>query len=39
MRLAQLTGLEIDKLEAELKEVRATIKELKEHPRLQARAG
>jgi DNA gyrase subunit A len=29
MRLARLTGLEIDKLEAELKEVRATIKELK----------
>jgi DNA gyrase subunit A len=29
MRLAKLTGLEIDKLEAELKEVRATIKELK----------
>src|SRR5574338_129254 len=29
MRLAKLTGLEIDKLEAELKEVRALIKELK----------
>jgi DNA gyrase subunit A len=29
MRLAKLTGLEIDKLEAELKEVRSTIKELK----------
>jgi DNA gyrase subunit A len=29
MRLARLTGLEIDKLEAELKEVRTTIKELK----------
>ncbi|HKV75690.1 MAG TPA: DNA gyrase subunit A [Gemmatimonadales bacterium] len=29
MRLARLTGLEIEKLEAELKEVRATIKELK----------
>ena len=29
MRLAKLTGLEIDKLEAELKEVRATITELK----------
>jgi DNA gyrase subunit A len=29
MRLAKLTGLEIDKLEAELKEVRATIKDLK----------
>jgi hypothetical protein len=29
MRLAKLTGLEIDKLEAELKEVRGTIKELK----------
>ncbi len=29
MRLAKLTSLEIDKLEAELKEVRATIKELK----------
>ncbi|HZB28438.1 MAG TPA: DNA gyrase subunit A, partial [Gemmatimonadales bacterium] len=29
MRLAKLTGLEIDKLEAELKEVRTTIKELK----------
>jgi len=29
MRLAKLTGLEIDKLEAELKEVRATIKELR----------
>src|SRR6185503_21269850 len=29
MRLAKLTGLEIDKLEAELKEVRATIGELK----------
>jgi DNA gyrase subunit A len=29
MRLAKLTGLEIDKLESELKEVRATIKELK----------
>jgi DNA gyrase subunit A len=28
MRLAKLTGLEIDKLEAELKEVRAIIKEL-----------
>ncbi len=28
MRLARLTGLEIDKLEAELTEVRATIKEL-----------
>ena len=30
MRLAKLTGLEIDKLEAELKEVRAFIKELRE---------
>src|SRR5437764_1505576 len=30
MRLAKLTGLEIDKLEAELKEVRATIKGLRE---------
>jgi DNA gyrase subunit A len=30
MRLAKLTGLEIEKLEAELKEVRAEIKELKE---------
>ena len=29
MRLARLTGLEIEKLEAELKEVRALIKELK----------
>ncbi len=29
MRLAKLTGLEIEKLDAELKEVRATIKELK----------
>jgi DNA gyrase subunit A len=29
MRLAKLTGLEIDKLEAELTEVRVTIKELK----------
>ncbi len=29
MRLAKLTGLEIDKLEAELTEVRATIKDLK----------
>ncbi len=29
MRLARLTGLEIEKLEAELKEVRAAIKELK----------
>jgi DNA gyrase subunit A len=29
MRLARLTGLEIDKLEAELKEVRGTIKDLK----------
>jgi DNA gyrase subunit A len=29
MRLAKLTGLEIDKLDAELKEVRATINELK----------
>ena len=29
MRLAKLTGLEIDKLEAELKEVRATITELR----------
>jgi DNA gyrase subunit A len=29
MRLAKLTGLEIDKLEAELAEVRATIKDLK----------
>src|SRR5687768_4379971 len=29
MRLARLTGLEIEKLEAELKEVRTTIKELK----------
>src|SRR6476619_113280 len=29
MRLAKLTGLEIDKLEAELKEIRATISELK----------
>jgi len=30
MRLAKLTGLEIEKLEAELKEIRAFIKELKE---------
>jgi DNA gyrase subunit A len=30
MRLAKLTGLEIEKLEEELKEVRATIKELRE---------
>jgi DNA gyrase subunit A len=30
MRLAKLTGLEIEKLEAELKEVRATIKGLRE---------
>jgi DNA gyrase subunit A len=30
MRLAKLTGLEIEKLEAELKEVRGMIKELKE---------
>jgi DNA gyrase subunit A len=30
MRLAKLTGLEIEKLEAELKEIRAQIKELKE---------
>jgi DNA gyrase subunit A len=29
MRLARLTGLEIDKLETELKEVRSTIKDLK----------
>jgi DNA gyrase subunit A len=29
MRLAKLTGLEIEKLDSELKEVRATIKELK----------
>ncbi len=29
MRLARLTGLEIDKLDAELKEVRSTIKDLK----------
>jgi DNA gyrase subunit A len=29
MRLARLTGLEIEKLEAELKEVRATIKDLR----------
>ena len=29
MRLAKLTGLEIEKLEAELKEVRATIKDLR----------
>jgi DNA gyrase subunit A len=29
MRLAKLTGLEVEKLEAELKEVRTTIKELK----------
>jgi DNA gyrase subunit A len=29
MRLAKLTGLEIEKLDAELKEVRATIKELR----------
>ncbi|HEY4649268.1 MAG TPA: DNA gyrase subunit A [Gemmatimonadales bacterium] len=29
MRLAKLTGLEIEKLDAELKELRATIKELK----------
>jgi DNA gyrase subunit A len=29
MRLAKLTGLEIEKLDAELKEVRATIRELK----------
>ena len=29
MRLAKLTGLEIDKLEAELKEVRALVKELR----------
>jgi DNA gyrase subunit A len=37
MRLAKLTGLEIDKLEAELKEVRATIADLRDilasHPR------
>jgi DNA gyrase subunit A len=37
MRLAKLTGLEIDKLEAELKEVRAFVKELRSilasHPR------
>src|SRR5205085_3885983 len=30
MRLAKLTGLEIEKLEAELKEIRGQIKELKE---------
>jgi DNA gyrase subunit A len=30
MRLAKLTGLEIDKLETELKEVRAQVKELRE---------
>jgi DNA gyrase subunit A len=30
MRLAKLTGLEIEKLEAELKEVRATIKDLRD---------
>src|SRR6185503_7190773 len=30
MRLAKLTGLEIEKLEAELKEIRAAIKELRE---------
>jgi len=30
MRLAKLTGLEIEKLEAELKDVRATIKELRD---------
>ena len=30
MRLAKLTGLEIEKLEAELKEIRAQIKDLKE---------
>ena len=30
MRLAKLTGLEIDKLEAELEEVRAIIKDLKD---------
>jgi DNA gyrase subunit A len=30
MRLAKLTGLEIEKLEAELKDVRAMIKELKD---------
>ena len=38
MRLAKLTGLEIEKLEAELKEVRATIKELKSHPGVEAQA-
>ena len=36
MRLAKLTGLEIDKLEAELKEVRAIIKELRDAPRAPA---
>jgi DNA gyrase subunit A len=30
MRLAKLTGLEIEKLEAELKEIRSTIKDLRE---------
>ena len=39
MRLARLTGLEIDKLEAELKEVRATIKELQGDPGLASRSG
>jgi len=37
MRLAKLTGLEIDKLEAELAEVRAMIKDLKEILASQAR--
>ena len=38
MRLAKLTGLEIEKLDAELKEVRATIKELKGILAFQAQA-
>ena len=38
MRLAQLTGLEIEKLEAELKEVRGVIKDLEEHPGQQGEA-
>ena len=36
MRLAKLTGLEIEKLEAELKEVRAFIKELRDAARVEA---
>ena len=39
MRLAKLTGLEIEKLEAELKEVRAFVKEMREHPRVAVRAA